>query len=104
EARHLDVEQGDVGSVRLHGRHDLVAPPDLGHHLEVVLEGQQRGQRRPHEVLVVGEQQPDRHAVTEPSTAAGTAAWSSWPTGTVTRTLLPPGHRGPAVIVPAAAL
>ena len=57
---HLDVEQGDVGPVLAHGRQHLVARPDLGDHLEVGLEAEQRRQRAPHQGLVVGEQQPDR--------------------------------------------
>ena len=44
------------------GGHHLVAAPDLGDHLEVGLEPEQRGQRAAHERLVVGEQQPDRRA------------------------------------------
>ena len=47
------------------GRGDhLVAAAHLGHHLEVGLEVEQRGQRAAHERLVVGEQQPDRCVVT----------------------------------------
>ena len=45
------------------GRHHLVAAADLGDHLEVGLEVEQRGERAAHQRLVVGEQQPDRHQV-----------------------------------------
>ena len=62
EARHLDVEQRDVGMLVPRGRHHLVAAPDLRHDLEVVLEFEQRGERRADQRLVVGEQHPDRHA------------------------------------------
>ena len=61
EPGHLDVEQRDVGPVFEHRGHDLVAAPDLGHDLEVVLERQQRDERGADERLVVGDQQPDRH-------------------------------------------
>ena len=50
---------------------DLVAAADLGHHLEVGLEAEQRGQRAAHQGLVVGEQQPDpRDALTASPGAA----------------------------------
>ena len=42
--------------------HDLVAPADRGHHLEVVLEVEQRRERGAHQLLVVGEQQPDHYS------------------------------------------
>ena len=44
----------------------LVAATDLGHHLEVALEGEQRRERPSHEGLVVGQQHLDRlaHIVT----------------------------------------
>ena len=38
----------------------LVAPADLGDDLEVVLQLEQGGERRAHQRLVVGQQQPDR--------------------------------------------
>ena len=60
QARHLDVEQGHVGAGPPGLGDDLVAPADLGDHLEVGLEVEQRGQRAPDQRLVVGEQQPDR--------------------------------------------
>ena len=37
-ARHLDVEQRDVGGVLACRGYDLIAAPDLGDDLEVVLE------------------------------------------------------------------
>ena len=40
--------------------HYLVPAADLGHHLQVGLQGEQRGQRAAHQRLVIGEQQPDR--------------------------------------------
>ena len=66
EPGHLDVEQGDVGAVLAGGRDDLVAAADLGDHLEVGLEVEQRGQRAADQGLVVGEQEPDGHGTTRP--------------------------------------
>ena len=69
EAGHLDVEQGHVGAV-LAARPATTSSPaaDLGDHLEVGLEVEQRRQGAAHERLVVGEQQPDdRHRATTDS-------------------------------------
>ena len=57
---HLDVEQRHVGPV-LARRPATTSSPgaDLGDHLEVGLEVEQRGERAAHQRLVVGEQQPD---------------------------------------------
>ena len=63
-AGHLDVEQGDVRLGRERGRDDLVAPPDLGHDLEVVLEVEQCRECRADERLVVGQQEPDHGSTT----------------------------------------
>ena len=71
EARHLDVEQRDVGPVLEHGRDDGVARRDLGDDLEVGLEAQQRRQGAAHERLVVGQQEPDRHGTTTLSEKPG---------------------------------
>ena len=68
EARHLDVEQGDVGAVLEHGRYDGVPGRHLGDHLEVGLQAQQRRQRAPDQGLVVGEQQPDRRGASPTTT------------------------------------
>ena len=68
---HLDVEQGHVRVVLEDGRDHLVAGADLGDHLEVGLEAEQRGQRAAHQRLVVGEQQPDRHPRTTCSEKPG---------------------------------
>jgi hypothetical protein len=59
EPRHLDVEQGDVGAVLQDRRYDGVPGRHLGHHLQVGLEAQQRGQGTADEGLVVGQQEPD---------------------------------------------
>ena len=71
EARHLDVEQGDVGTVLEHRGHDRVAVADLGDHLEVGLEAEQRGQGAADQGLVVGEQQADGHVRTTRSEKPG---------------------------------
>ena len=63
QAGHLDVEQGDVGSVLERRGDDLVAAGHLGDDLEVVLEVEQHRQRTSYEMLVVGQQDPD-HAGT----------------------------------------
>ena len=71
EPGHLDVEQGDVGVVLEDGRYDGVAAADLGDHLEVGLEAEQRGQRATDQRLVVGQQEPDGHARTTDSENPG---------------------------------
>ncbi len=86
-ARHLDVEQRDVGPLA-HRRCDhLVAAPDLRHDVEVVLEFEQRGQGGADERLVVGEQQPD-HASTS-ARSAGFATVCGAATGTSARSWKP---------------
>ena len=57
-----------------HGLDHRVAGADLGDHLEVGLEAEQRGQRAAHQRLVVGEQQPDGHGRTTFSEKPGSSA------------------------------
>src|SRR4051794_23160008 len=64
-ARHLEIEHRDVGPVRPRHGQRLGPGGGLGDDHEIVLEAEQRGQRTPDEVLVVGEQQPyTAHEVT----------------------------------------
>ena len=65
-AGHLQIEDGDIGLVRPCHRQRLGLGRRLGHDHEVVLQREQRGERAPDEVLVVGEQQSygSGHAVT----------------------------------------
>jgi hypothetical protein len=58
-AGHLDVEQGDVGLRGARGAQHLVAAPDLGDDLDVVLEAEQRRERLAHHRLVLGDEHPD---------------------------------------------
>jgi len=44
-AGHLDIQEDDVGIVGERGRKHVVAPPHLGHHLDVALAGEQARQR-----------------------------------------------------------
>ena len=44
EPGHLDVEQRDVGMCRLRSRDHLVAARALRDHVDVLLEGEQRGE------------------------------------------------------------
>ena len=71
EPGHLDVEQGHVGVVLEDGGYDGVTGADLGDHLEVGLEGEQRGQRAADQRLVVGEQEPDGHGTHHGQREAG---------------------------------
>src|SRR5208282_6945244 len=89
DPRHLDVEERDVRMVRP-GRCDyLVAAPDGCHDLEVLLQRQHDGQRAPDELLVIGQQQADHHAL---------------PSGeSETRNRHPVGSCGPASTTPPAA-
>ena len=57
ESWHLDVQQRDVRVVRARGRDDFVAPADLGHDRELLVQLQQSGEGRSDEALVVGQQQ-----------------------------------------------
>lgn len=59
--RHLDVEQRHVGPGFADGVEHFVATTDLRDDLQVGFEGEESGERAPHEGLVVSEQQPDRH-------------------------------------------
>jgi hypothetical protein len=61
-ARHLDVEQGDVGLMLAGGREHLVAAGDLGDHLQVGLEAEQRGEGAAHHPLVLRDQDPDHRS------------------------------------------
>ena len=58
---HLDVEQGHIGPVLGRRLDDLVATADGGDDLEVVFELQQGTEGGAHQLLVVGEEQADRH-------------------------------------------
>ena len=62
QAGHLDVQQGHVGPGAARLGHYFVAPADFGHHFEVRLQREQRGQCAADQGLVVGEQQADRSA------------------------------------------
>ena len=100
-ARHLDVEDGDVGASPPRGRHDLVARGDLADDLEVVLQAEQQRQGAAHHALVLGEQHLDQdssfavragRAVLAGSPGfAGTAVWSSNGSVTVSGTRRRPG-------------
>src|SRR5699024_2173851 len=86
-AGHLDVHHAHVGPVLRDGALQLVAPADLGDHLDVRLERQQRGEATADERLVIGQDDPDRRRVrhhdhristavpgpVEPSAASGAA-------------------------------
>ena len=73
--------------------HDLVAVAHLGHHLEVGLEAEQRGQRAADQRLVVGEQQPDGHERTTEREAGGELAGDDRGAG-VLGALAQPGEAG----------
>ncbi len=62
QRRHLDVDQGHVGLESTYHLDQLVAVPGLAHHLEVVLEVEEGGQGDAHELLVVGQDEPDQPA------------------------------------------
>ena len=62
QARHLEVQDGDVGVVPAGHRDGLGAGRGLRDHVQVVLQAEQGGQGGADEVLVVGEQQPDHGA------------------------------------------
>ncbi len=68
---HLDVEKDHVGLVLPCRRGHLVAPSHLRHDLDVVLQGEQRGQAAPDKVLVVRDQHPD-HAAPARVASSGT--------------------------------
>ena len=59
ESGHLHVEQRHVGVVLEDGRHHGVTRADLGDHLQVGLEVEQRRERTTHQGLVVGEEEPN---------------------------------------------
>src|SRR5690606_41499513 len=59
---HLQVQDGDVRPVLGGEPHRLGGGGGLGHHREVGLQLQQRGQGAPEQALVVGDQQPDHSA------------------------------------------
>jgi hypothetical protein len=67
-AGQVDVDHGDIGSGPQRGGHDLVAPLQLGNHLHVVFQGQQRHQGATDHVHVLGDQHPD-HPTTSPGTS-----------------------------------
>src|SRR5690606_10503449 len=80
-AGHLEIQHGDVGGVRPRHGQRLGAGGRLGDHPEVVLQGEQGGQRAADQVLVVGEQHPyglghEAASPTGPSVASGTSAVS----------------------------
>jgi hypothetical protein len=58
-ARHVHVEQGQVGAVSQSGRHDSRARRHLGDHFDVILQVQQRDQRVPQDPHVLRDQDPD---------------------------------------------
>ena len=61
EPRHPDVHQHEVGSQPPRRVQRLLAVDGLAGDLEVVLGVDEHAQARPHEVLVVGDQDPDAH-------------------------------------------
>ena len=58
-ARHLDVQEGDVGTPLQGEVHDLVASTRLRHDLDIGLEPQKRGYRPPDHGLVLGDEYAD---------------------------------------------
>jgi hypothetical protein len=56
---HLDVEQGHVRPMLTDSRYDVVAACDLCYHVDVLLDGEQGGQRLADHGLVFGQQHPD---------------------------------------------
>src|SRR5580700_12094066 len=73
----------------LGGRDHLVTAPDRGDHLEVVVERKQRGKCASNQLLVIGDQQTDRHVTA--------------PRANETRSRHPFGSSGPASTTPPAA-
>ena len=63
ESGHLDVEQCHVGRLGDGGGDGGRPVGDGGHYDEVGLQIEQRGQRTPDEVLVVGEQDADHDGI-----------------------------------------
>ncbi|CAM5742814.1 hypothetical protein SALBM311S_01026 [Streptomyces alboniger] len=88
-ARHLQIEYGDVDLVcQRHGQ-GFRPGGRLGHDQQIVLQGQQRGERARVEMLVVGEQEPygSSHLATSPMAALSlTPAASLTPAGSHTAT------------------
>lgn len=76
---HLDVDESDVGQPLLGEREALLAVGGLGHHLDVVLEVEQRAEAAADERLVIDQQDPDHEAPFVGSSA---------------RTVKPPALRG----------
>ena len=90
EFGHADVEQADVGAQVASPLHGLASVRHLGDDLDAGLGVEDHRQARPHEILVVGDEDPDH---------AGTPAF-----GNVATTAQPPLARGPDVKVPPSSL
>ncbi len=57
-----DVQQHDVRAGGVHHLQGLAAVARLADHLHVGFPGEQRGHQLPHQALVLGDDDPDRHA------------------------------------------
>ena len=69
-ARHLDVQQRHVRRCS-RAAATTSSPADLRDHRQVGLQVEQRGERAPHQRLVVGQQQPDHRTATSSSNPCG---------------------------------
>lgn len=61
KVRHADIEQADIGSMTVRHLDGLVSIARLGHDFHVGLTIQDGGESGPHDLLIVGDQDPNGH-------------------------------------------